>query len=73
MYEKNPSFNPRLKKLLDFKQLGPDWNNQLELFAESQTKYKRVMACRHKTGKLKLQFLQSQFTDQRRHSPDLSV
>ncbi len=73
MPEKSSSFNPRLKKLLDFKQLGPELSHQLELFADSPAKYKRVMACRHKTGKLKLQFLQSQITGQQKNHPGLSA
>ena len=72
MVEKNFSDNPRLKKLVDFKpltgQMGSEWNNQLELFTNSPNKYKRVMACRHKTGKIKLEFVKGQFTPVQKNS-----
>jgi|GEM_PF-6018023 len=71
MIEKNFSNNPRLKKLLDFKPLtgpmGTQCSNQLELFTNSP-KYKRVMACRHKTGKIKLEFIKGQFTREQKDS-----
>jgi hypothetical protein len=72
MIEKNFSNNPRLKKLLDFKpltgQMSTEWSNQLELFSNSPAKYKRVMACRHKTGKIKLEFVKGQFTQEQKNS-----
>ena len=76
MLEKNFPHHPRLKKLLDFKPLGgtiePQPSNQMDLFSDSfSAKYRKVMACGHKTGKIKLEFIHGQLPGEKRNSPSL--
>lgn len=72
MLEKNFSNPHRLRKFLDLKpltdQTGQSWSNQMDLFADSRPKYRKVMACRHKTGKIKLEFVKGQFTQEQKNS-----